>query len=108
VSDIQAEKLSIPKRFSVTMREIWGMQPRFEQRAGQRPFRLLEHERYRAGYDFLLLRCESGELDISLAKWWDTFANADSATRTQMLQPDTSPKKRRRRRKSSNATPQEA
>lgn len=108
VSDIQAEKLSIPKRFSVTMREIWGMQPRFEQRAGQRPFRLLEHERYRAGYDFLLLRCESGELDISLAKWWDAFANADTATRTQMLQPDTSPKKRRRRRKGSNATPQEA
>jgi poly(A) polymerase len=108
VSDIQAEKLSIPKRFSVTMREIWGMQPRFEQRAGQRPFRLLEHERYRAGYDFLLLRCESGELDISLAEWWDTFANADTGTRTQMLQPDTAPRKRRRKRKSSNALPQEA
>jgi poly(A) polymerase len=108
VSDIQAEKLSIPKRFSITMREIWGMQPRFEQRGGQRPFRLLEHERYRAGYDFLLLRCESGELDISLAEWWDTFANADTATRTQMLQPDTAPRKRRRKRKSSNALPQEA
>ncbi|HEY8085308.1 MAG TPA: polynucleotide adenylyltransferase PcnB [Methylophilaceae bacterium] len=108
VSDIQAEKLSIPKRFSITMREIWGMQPRFEQRAGQRPFRLIEHERYRAGYDFLLLRCESGELDMSLAEWWDQFANGDTATRTQMLQPDTAPKKRRRKRKTSNATPQEA
>jgi poly(A) polymerase len=90
------------------MREIWGMQPRFEQRAGQRPFRLIEHERYRAGYDFLLLRCESGELDMSLAEWWDQFANGDTATRTQMLQPDTAPKKRRRKRKTSNATPQEA
>lgn len=108
VSDIQAEKLSIPKRFSVTMREIWGMQPRFEQRGGQRPFRLIEHERYRAGYDFLLLRCESGELDMSLAEWWDEFANADTAHRTQMLQPDTAPRKRRRKRRTSNATPQEA
>ncbi len=108
VSDILAEKLSIPKRFSVTMREIWGMQPRFEQRGGQRPFRLIEHERYRAGYDFLLLRCESGELDMSLAEWWDEFANADTAHRTQMLQPDTAPRKRRRKRRTSNATPQEA
>ncbi len=99
VSDIQAEKLAIPKRYAVNMKEIWSLQPRFEQRAGQRPFRLLENERFRAGYDFLLLRCESGELDMSLAEWWDTFAHADMNTRNQMLQPDTTPKKRRRRRK---------
>jgi poly(A) polymerase len=100
VSDIQAGKLAIPKRFSITMKEIWGLQPRFEQRAGQRPFRLLEHERYRAGYDFLLLRCESGELPMELVEWWDQFAHADTETRNQMLQPDTAPKKRRRRRRS--------
>ena len=100
VSDIQAGKLSIPKRFSITMKEIWGLQPRFEQRAGQRPFRLLEHERYRAGYDFLLLRCESGELPMELVQWWDQFAHADTETRNKMLQPDTAPKKRRRRRRS--------
>lgn len=105
VSDIQAEKLSIPKRYAVNMKEIWALQPRFEQRAGQRPFRLLENERFRAGYDFLLLRCESGELDMSIAQWWDKFAHADMNTRNQMLQPDTAPKKRRRRRKPSNAKP---
>ena len=99
VSDIQAEKLAIPKRFSATMKEIWGLQPRFEQRGGQRPFRLLEHERFRAGYDFLRLRCESGELPIELADWWDEFANADTETRNKMLQPDLEPKKRRRRRR---------
>lgn len=100
VSDIQADKLSIPKRYSATMKEIWGLQPRFEQRAGQRPFRLLENERYRAGYDFLLLRCESGEVPMELAEWWDKFAHADNTeTRNRMLQPGTSPKKRRRRRK---------
>lgn len=108
ISDIQAEKLSIPKRYSVNMKEIWALQPRFEQRAGQRPFRLIENERFRAGYDFLLLRCESGELDLSLAEWWDQFAHADTATRNQMLQPDTAPKKRKRRRKPTNPTHQNA
>ncbi len=99
VSDIQAEKLSIPKRYSATMKEIWALQPRFEQRGGMRPYRLIEHERFRAGYDFLLLRCESGELSPELAEWWDEFAHADAETRKNMLQPDNSPKKRRRRRK---------
>jgi poly(A) polymerase len=106
VSDIQAGKLAIPKRYAINMKEIWGLQPRFEQRGGQRPFRLLENERYRAGYDFLLLRCESGELPMELAEWWDKFAHADAETRHRMLQPDTAPKKRRRRRKTTR--PQEA
>ena len=98
ISDIQAEKLAIPQALLRNMKEIWGLQPRLEQRAGQRPFRLLENERYRAGYDFLLLRCESGELPMELAEWWDMFAHADTETRNKMLQPDTAPRKRRRRR----------
>jgi poly(A) polymerase len=108
VSDIQAEKLAITKRFSVTMKEIWAIQPRFEQRSGQRPYRLLENPRFRAGYDFLLLRCQSGELPMELAEWWDAFAQADAEKRAAMLLPDTGPKKRRRRRPrrtSSDTTP---
>ena len=97
VIDIQAEKLAIHNRYTATMKEIWGMQPRFEQRAGKRPFSLLEHPRYRAGYDFLLLRCESGEIDAELGKWWTAFANASGEERTAMLQVDSSPKKRRKR-----------
>lgn len=97
VSDIQAEKLAITKRFSIIMKEIWALQPRFEQRSGQRPYRLLENQRFRAGYDFLLLRCQSGELPIELAEWWDRFAQADTEQRAAMLLPDTEPKKRRRR-----------
>lgn len=108
ISDIQAEKLAIPKRYSVAMKEIWALQPRFEQRAGQRPFRLLENERYRAGYDFLLLRCESGEMPMDLVQWWDAFAHADTETRNRMLQPDSAPKKRRRRRKKPAPVSQEA
>lgn len=95
----QAEKLAIHNRFTATMKEIWGMQPRFEQRAGKRPFGLLTHPRYRAGYDFLLLRCESGELPMELGEWWTQFADATSEARAAMLLPDTMPKKRRRKRK---------
>jgi poly(A) polymerase len=99
VIDIQAEKLAIHKRYSATMKEIWGLQPRFEQRAGRRPFSLLEHPRFRAAYDFLLLRCESGELPADIGQWWTDFAEADATTRTGMLLPDTGPRKKRRRRK---------
>ena len=94
----QAEKLAIHNRYTATMREIWGMQPRFEQRAGKRPFGLLAHPRYRAAYDFLLLRCESGEAPAELGEWWTTVADADAETRASMLQPDTKPKKRRKRK----------
>ncbi len=104
VCDIQAEKMAINKRYSVTMREIWSLQPRFEQRAGKRPYSLLENPRYRAGYDFLLLRCESGELPAELGQWWTDFANADGEKRQTMLLPDATPRKRRRRRTKKPAT----
>lgn len=99
IIDAQAEKLAIHNRFTATMKEIWAMQPRFEQRAGKRPYALLTHPRYRAGYDFLLLRCESGEVPVELGDWWTEFADASSERRTEMLLPDTAPKKRRRKRK---------
>lgn len=94
----QAKKLAIHNRFVAGMKEIWAMQPRFEQRSGKRPFALLTHKRYRAAYDFMLLRCESGEIPTEIGEWWTTFADAKSEQRTAMLLPDTSPKKRRRRR----------
>lgn len=108
VIDIQAEKMAIHNRFTATMKEIWSMQPRFEQRFGKRPYALLTHPRYRAGYDFLLLRCESGELPEEIGTWWTTFADASSEVRTAMLLPDTGPKKRRRRPKKKTATAQPA
>lgn len=95
----QAEKLAIHNRYTATMKEIWAMQPRFEQQAGKRPFGLLTHPRYRAGYDFLLLRCASGELPEELGEWWTSFADADTETRAKMLQPDTNPKKRKRKKR---------
>lgn len=96
----QVENLAIPRRYTAAMREIWSMQPRFLQRAGQRPFRLLEHPKFRAGYDFLLLRCESGELDSEIGLWWERFQTADSASREQMLIKDEAPLRKRRRKRS--------
>ena len=107
VIDIQAEKMAIHNRFTATMKEIWSMQPRFEQRAGKRPYGLLTHPRYRAGYDFLLLRCESGEIDNEIGEWWTQFADADAETRAAMLLPDTTAKKRRKRsRKKASGNPE--
>jgi poly(A) polymerase len=97
VIDKQAKKLAIHNRFTATMKEIWLMQPRFEQRYGKRPYALLTHPRYRAGYDFLLLRCESGEEPLELGEWWTVFADASTEERTAMLLPDKGPKKRRRK-----------
>jgi len=107
VIEMQAEKMAIHNRYTGTMKEIWAMQPRFEQRFGKRPYALLTHPRYRAGYDFLLLRCASGELPTELGEWWTTFADASTEERQAMLLPDPSPKKRRRRKKKPQATPVE-
>ncbi len=68
--DAQRESLAIPRRFDATMKELWLMQPRFLQRGGQRPFRLLEHPRFRAAYDFFALRAESGNAPRDVALWW--------------------------------------
>ena len=85
ILDRQAEQLSIPKRFVGIMKEIWTLQPRFENRSGQRPFRLLETERFRAAYDFLALRCKSGEMPTELSQWWHAFQNAEGAMRADLL-----------------------
>jgi len=101
VLERQAKQLAIPRRFEATIKEIWALQPRFEQRGGQRPYRLLEHPRFRAGWDFLDLRCRSGELAgelADLADWWDRFAQAGPEAREAMLLPDSAPKRRRRPR----------
>jgi hypothetical protein len=94
----QAERLAIPRRFEATIKETWALQPRFEQRAGQRPFRLLEHPRFRAGYDFLRLRAESGEIPVELAHWWERFQRVEADERAAMLRADEAPRKRRRPR----------
>jgi len=102
VLQVQAEKLAIPRRYGADMKDIWALQARFLNRAGRRPWQLLEHPRFRAGFDFLLLRCASREIDPELGAWWEKFQHADEATSAGMLvkdTPGTSKKRRRPRRK---------
>ncbi|RJG05194.1 polynucleotide adenylyltransferase PcnB [Noviherbaspirillum cavernae] len=105
VLDTQTEKLALQRKIASDMRDIWAMQPRFERRVGKSPYKMLEHVRLRAGYDFLLLRCASGEIDQEIGDWWTDFMAADSPGRETLLakKPKASdeaqpPKKRRRRR----------
>jgi len=100
VLDVQGEKLAITRRIAGDIKEIWALQPRFEQRAGKRPYALLEQPRFRAAYDFLLLRAQAGEIDGELADWWTHFQNADGGERADLLLPEqAADKKKRRRRK---------
>jgi poly(A) polymerase len=102
VLDSQAEKLAITRRIAGDIKEIWALQPRFEKRAGKTPYRLLEQPRYRAAWDFLLLRSQSGEVDMELPAWWDRFAHAGHDERESLLKPEAAgsgTKRRRRRRK---------
>jgi poly(A) polymerase len=75
----QTARVAIPRRFSYAMEEIWALQPRFAERSRKRVFRLLAHPRFRAAYDFLLLRAaESDELRERGELW----------TRVQTLSPE--------------------
>ncbi|HTY03976.1 MAG TPA: polynucleotide adenylyltransferase PcnB [Rhodocyclaceae bacterium] len=98
VLDQQAEKLAITKRIASDIKDIWLLQPRFEKRAGRAPFRLIEQPRFRAAWDFLVLRAESGEAPQELADWWREFQDGSHEEREKMLLPDTDKKRRRRSR----------
>ncbi|WP_226666156.1 polynucleotide adenylyltransferase PcnB [Microbulbifer aggregans] len=101
ITSSQLVHTAIPKRFSIPMREIWDMQSRLPRRGGERAFRLMEHPRFRAAYDFLLLREDSGEIPKGLGQWWTEFQQADEDGRTQMVReaPRNSPKGKGRGRR---------
>ncbi len=95
----QVQATSLPKRFSYPMRDIWNLQPRFERKRGKAPYRLMDNARFRAAYDFLLLRAEVGEADEELAQWWTDFQVLNADERDKMVEQQPATKKRRRRRK---------
>lgn len=105
VLDQATGNLAIPRRFTTITKEIWALQPRYLQRAGSRPYRLLSHPRFRAGFDFLLLRCQSGEIDAEVGQWWEEFQQASEERRKAMLKTEEGggKKRRRRRRKPASA-----
>jgi poly(A) polymerase len=105
----QQRRISIPKRFTVPMREMLTLQPRFVTKHGKRAMNLLEHRRFRAAYDFMLLQSEVGLADPELAKFWTDVQkqSPDERAKSFDLKGKPSGKKRsrrRRRRKSTKAS----
>jgi poly(A) polymerase len=100
----QNRRIGIPKRFSIPMRELLALQPRFHRREGRRALAFLSHPRFRAAYDFLLLRAEAGVEDPEIARWWTEIQELPPDAQLQRIGTDSGeggtdgPRRRRRRR----------
>ncbi len=108
----QVKRVAIPRRFSQPMREIWELQHRLPNRHGNRAEHLISTPRFRAGYDFVLLREQAGEDLDNLGSWWTRYQEADDNKRRQMVADLGGPKgggkrksRRRRRRKPAGDQP---
>ena len=75
----------IQKRFLVAMSEIWRLQIRFENLSQKKVYRLFTHPRFRAAYDFMLIRSESDQFDKNLSRWWEEFVTSDDNTRKKLI-----------------------
>src|SRR5210317_137959 len=98
----QQRRISIPKRFTVPMREMLSLQPRFESRRGKRAMKLLDHRRFRAAYDFMVLLAEVGFANKETAQFWtdvQTQSTGQRAESFQVGQPGSGGKRRRPRRR---------
>ncbi len=98
VAGEQQRRLSMPKRFTVPMREMMALQPRFFQTSGRRAMNLLEHRRFRAAYDFMRLLADIGRVDPSIADFWSEVQGLSSEKRMERFQVPAKARKRRRRR----------
>ena len=102
----QQSRLSIPRRFTAPMREMLSLQPRFSVTRGKRAMKLLEHRRFRAAYDFMLLLSEVGQFDAEVAELWTNAQSQSADERAATFQMNTNagesrrPRRRRRRKQS--------
>lgn len=101
----QVPRVMVPKRFSLQSREIWEWQERLKRNSGKRALTMLEQSRFRAAYDFLLLRARNGEASQELADWWTRFQQTDEAQRNSMLRSSPAGKGKRRRRRAPRKRP---
>lgn len=101
----QNKIISIPKRYTQIIREIWLLQYRFVKRTGGRAFNLLQHPRFRAAYDFMGLRALAGDESMELAQWWTSFQEADEELRTKMVSQLTGPASTKGKRRRKPQTP---
>jgi poly(A) polymerase len=99
ISALQQRRISIPRRFTGPMREMLALQPRFSQTKGRRAMNLIEHRRFRAAYDFMMLRADVGGVPAEIARFWTDVQQQDEAERKKSFGIDgNSPNKKRRRR----------
>jgi len=98
LTGLHQTRISIPRRFSAPMRDMLALQPRFDLVTGRRAMKLLEHRRFRAAYDFMMLRAEVGEVDRSIADFWTEVQTLAPEERLSRFDVQTSDKPRRRRR----------
>ncbi|MDZ7770677.1 MAG: hypothetical protein U5K38_17210 [Woeseiaceae bacterium] len=102
LTGMQQSRISIPKRFTAPMREMIALQPRFGRMSGRRAQKLLEHRRFRAAYDFMLLRAEIGEISADTAEFWTRVQTEDEKGRDAAFSDgggEPAPAKKRRRRR---------
>lgn len=99
LAGLQQSRIAIPKRFTAPMREMLALQPRFSVMKGKRALKLLEHRRFRAAYDFMMLRVKIGELEDEFGRFWTEVQkqNAEQRARSFQIGPKPSARKRRRR-----------
>jgi poly(A) polymerase len=83
----QIKITAMPRHITQSMRDVWFMQHKLSRTVGTRPYRLLEQAKFRAAYDFLQLRAETGGADMKLVDWWTRFQVADEETRKKMSAP---------------------
>ncbi len=95
IQALQQSRIALPKRFSIPMREVWTLQPRFERRGGKRARRLLGHPRFRAAYDFLELRAQAGDASQELVQWWRDFQDQPEKPPSQKKGSGSSSRRRR-------------
>jgi poly(A) polymerase len=87
VISMQVKSTALPRHITLAMREVWSLQPKFNACIGSKPSRLITHPRFRAGYDFLLLRAETGGAEPELAQWWTKYQDASETEQRKMTQP---------------------
>lgn len=83
----QIKIIAMPRHITQSMRDVWFLQNKFSRTVGARPYRLLEQPKFRAAYDFLQLRAETGGADPELVEWWTRFQLADEDQRRKMTAP---------------------
>jgi poly(A) polymerase len=86
VFDARIGDISGRGKLAADMREIWQMQPRFERRTVASVDALVEQPRFRAGYDFLRLRSDVGEVPAELADWWEDYSLGSDEEREALRQ----------------------